>query len=268
MDDIDSSMIPVHNWDIIGFEYMIDEDESGESRVINSYINIRCNLKVLSKNILSIIDDAYSKNSLVNLVKNTYKINNVEAYGNIDTIIKDNINVEDVPVSIIYTTGRCSILNKKILEGKIVIEGVINAEIIYKNSDGEFLNVKQAFPFNTNFENENIKIDMDSVFNENLENIEAFIEAKTIGIKAVVNIRVYINSEIKKDILVDMYKTQEEIPVKDCSVIIYIVGEEDTLWGIAKKYCVSIEDICRINNLDQEDEIAGYKLLIPSKAIF
>ena len=90
-------------------------------------------------------------------------------------------------------------------------------------------------------------------------NIEAFIEAKTIGIKAVVNIRVYINSEIKKDILVDMYKTQEEIPVKDCSVIIYIVGEEDTL---------SIEDICRINNLDQEDEIAGYKLLIPSKAIF
>ncbi len=39
---------------------------------------------------------------------------------------------------------------------------------------------------------------MDSVFNENLENIEAFIEAKTIGIKAVVNIRVYINSEIKK----------------------------------------------------------------------
>ncbi|AID45266.1 Hypothetical protein SFBmNL_01367 [Candidatus Arthromitus sp. SFB-mouse-NL] len=268
VDDIDSSMIPVHNWDIIGFEYMIDEDESGESRVINSYINIRCNLKVLSKNILSIIDDAYSKNSLVNLVKNTYKINNVEAYGNIDTIIKDNINVEDVPVSIIYTTGRCSILNKKILEGKLVIEGVINAEIIYKNSDGQFLNVKQAFPFNTNFENENIKIDMDSVFNENLENIEAFIEAKTIGIKAVVNIRVYINSEIKKDILVDMYKTQEEIPVKDCSVIIYIVGEEDTLWGIAKKYCVSIEDICRINNLDQEDEIAGYKLLIPSKAIF
>ena len=34
-----------------------------------------------------------------------------------------------------------------------------------------------------------------------------------------------------------MYKTQEEIPVKDCSVIIYIVGEEDTLWGIAKILC-------------------------------
>ncbi|BAK81686.1 DUF3794 and LysM peptidoglycan-binding domain-containing protein [Candidatus Arthromitus sp. SFB-rat-Yit] len=268
VDGIDSSMIPVYNWDVIGFEYMIDEDESGESRIINSYINIRCNLKVLSKNILSIIDDAYSKNYSVNLVKNNYKINNVESHGNIDTIIKDNINVEDVPVSIIYTTGVCNILNKKVLEGKLVIEGVINTEVIYKNSEGQFLNVVQAIPFTTNFDDENIKIDMDAVINENLENIEAFIEAKTIGIKAVINIRVYINSEIKRDILVDMYKTQEETPLKECSVIIYITGEDDTLWSIAKKYCVSIEDICRINNLDQEDEIVGCKLLLPSKAVF
>lgn len=268
VEDIDSSMIPVHNWDIVGFEYMIDEDESGESRIINSYINIRCNLKVLNKNTISIIDDAYSKNSLINLVKNTYKMNSVEAYGNIDTIIKDNITVEDTPVSIVYTTGRCNITSKKIVEGKLIIEGVVNAEVIYKDSEGQFLNIKQSIPFVTNFENENIKIDMDVVYSHNLENIEAFIEAKTIGIKAVINIRVYVNSEIRRDILVDMYRTQEETPVKDCSVIIYIAGEEDTLWSIAKKYCVSIEDICRINNLDQEESIGGYKLLIPSKAIF
>lgn len=267
-DDIDSTMIPVDNWDLVGFEYMIDEDESGESRIINSYISIRCNLKVINKNTISIIDDAYSKNSFVNLVKNTYAMNSIEAYGNIDTIIKDNINVEDTPVSIIYTTGRCNILNKKIVEGKVIVDGIVKAEVVYKGSNDDFLNIKQDIPFTASFDNINIRIDMDVLVKENLENIEAFIEAKTIGVKAVINIKVYVNSEIKRDILVDMYRTQEESPVKDCSVIIYIAGEEDTLWSIAKKYCVSIEDICRINNLDQEEDIIGYKLLIPSKAIF
>lgn len=267
-DNINSSMIPIDNWGLVGFEYMIDEDESGESRIINSYISVRCNLKVIDKNVISIIDDAYSKNSFVNLVKNTYSMNSIEAYGSIDTIIKDNITVEDSPSTIVYTSGRINILNKKIVEGKVIVEGIIKAEVIYRDSNGEFKNIKQDIPFTSNFDNENVKIDMDVICTSNLENIEAFIEAKTIGIKAVINIKVYVTLEVKRDVLVDMYKTQDETPVKDCSVIIYIAGEEDTLWGIAKKYCVSIEDICRINSLGEEDDIRGYKLLIPSKAIF
>ena len=109
---------------------------------------------------------------------------------------------------------------------------------------------------------------MDALVKCNLESVDAFVEAKTIGVKAIVNVKIYVNSEIKKDILVDMYKTQEENLVKDCSVIIYIVGEDDTLWSIAKKYCVSVEDICRINDIEQDENILGSKLLIPSKAIF
>lgn len=263
-------MIPIDNWEIVGFEYMVDEDEAGESRIINVYINLKCNLKIINDTQISIIDDAYSKNSIVNLVKNTYKMNNLEDHVSTDIIVKDNFEVENVASNIVYSTGRCSVTDKKIVEGKVIVEGVVNADVIYKinSSEDSFLSSSYEIPFTTSFESEKIRLDMDSIVKCNLESIDAFIEAKTIGVKAIVNVKVYVNSEVRRDILVDMYKTQEENSVKDCSCIIYVVGEEDTLWSVAKKYCVSIEDICRVNNITQEDDLSGSRLLIPSKAIF
>lgn len=270
LEDVSEGMIAVDNWEILGFEYMVDEDESGESRILNIYINLKCDLKVMNNTIMSVIDDAYSKKSLINLVKNTYKINNIEDYISTDSIVKDNITVENIPTNIVYSTGNCILTNKKIVEGKVIVDGVIRSEVIYKTnlSEDSFSSITHDIPFTTFFESENIKIDMDCIVKCNLESIDAFVEANTIGVRGIVNVKIYVNSEVKRDILVDMYKTQEENLVKDCSCIIYVVGEGDTLWSIAKKYCVSIDDICRVNDLNQDDEIIGYKLLIPCKAVF
>lgn len=270
LDGISENMIPIDSWDIIGFEYMVDEDEAGESRILNVFINLKCDLKVMNNTIMSVIDDAYSKKSLVNLVKNTYKINNIEDHVSTDSIIKDNIEVENIPTNIVYSTGNCILTNKKIVEGKVIVDGIIRSEVIYRTNSVEdsFSSIIRDIPFTTFFESNNIKIDMDCIVKCNLESIDAFVEAKTIGVRGIVNVKIYVNSEIKRDVLVDMYKTQEENLVKDCSCIIYVVGEGDTLWGIAKKYCVSIDDIRRVNDLNQDDEIIGCKLLIPSKAIF
>ena len=269
-ENISENMLPMDNWDLTKFEYMVDEDESGESRIINVYITLKCNLKVLSNNTFSVIDDAYSKDSFINLVKNTYKMNEVCEYNNTDIIVKDNVTVEETPLSIVYCTGRCTVTNKKVIEGKVVVDGVIKGEVTYKTNDEnkQLTSTSYEVPFTSSYENHNVRIDMNAVVRCNLESVEAFIEAKQIGIKAIVNVKTYVKSEIKKDVLVDMYKTQEETVEKNCSIIIYIAGDEDTLWSIAKKYCVPIDDICRINNITEEDPISGSKLIIPSKAVF
>lgn len=50
------------------------------------------------------------------------------------------------------------------------------------------------------------------------------------------------------------------------SLIIYFVKEGDTLWNIAKKYNVLVEDIARINGIENENVIMpGDKLIIPKK---
>lgn len=264
------NMLCMDDWNLSKFEYMVDEDENGESRIINVYITLNCNLKVLSNNTISVIDDAYSRDSFINLVKNTYKMNDVCDHNSTDIIIKDNVDVEEAPTNIVYCTGRCLVTNKRVIEGKVVVDGVIKGEVIYKTNEENKEMTSKAYevPFTSAYENENIKIDMNATIKCNLENVEAYIEAKQIGIKAIVNVKTYVRSEVKKDILIDMYKSQEEVLEKNTSIIIYIAGEEDTLWSIAKKYCVPIDDICRLNNITEEDEISGTKLLIPSKAIF
>lgn len=68
-------------------------------------------------------------------------------------------------------------------------------------------------------------------------------------------------------------KTAEIQTVSDCSIaesesesgiIIYFVQSDDTLWNIAKHYCVSISELAEINGLDEDsDLITGKRLIIP-----
>lgn len=48
------------------------------------------------------------------------------------------------------------------------------------------------------------------------------------------------------------------------SMVIYFVKPGDTLWKIAKKYKSTVEDIARINNIENPDKInVGMQLFIP-----
>ena len=48
------------------------------------------------------------------------------------------------------------------------------------------------------------------------------------------------------------------------SLIIYIVQKEDTLWKIAKKFRSTVEDISRVNGIEDPNQIqVGQKLYIP-----
>ena len=53
------------------------------------------------------------------------------------------------------------------------------------------------------------------------------------------------------------------------SVIIYSVDKGYTLWKLAKKYNTTIEELVKINDIENpEIIIIGQKLIIPGRAIF
>ena len=52
--------------------------------------------------------------------------------------------------------------------------------------------------------------------------------------------------------------------LEDYSVIIYVVKDGDTLWKIAKKYGSTVDDIVRVNGIENPDKInIGEKIYIP-----
>ena len=64
--------------------------------------------------------------------------------------------------------------------------------------------------------------------------------------------------------MIDEIKTNGQREIEDYNVIIYIVKKDDTLWKIAKKFGSTIEDIVRVNGIENIDLIEkGQKLFIP-----
>ena len=52
--------------------------------------------------------------------------------------------------------------------------------------------------------------------------------------------------------------------MEDYSVIIYVVRSGDTLWKIAKRYGSTVDDIVRVNGIENPDRInVGEKIYIP-----
>ena len=64
--------------------------------------------------------------------------------------------------------------------------------------------------------------------------------------------------------LIDNIEEVGEREEQDYSLIIYIVKKDDSLWKIAKKFGSTVDDISRVNGIEESDVIyPGQKLFIP-----
>ena len=113
------------------------------------------------------------------------------------------------------------------------------------------------------------KDSMKAVVKSVLESLDAIIEANTIAIKASIAIGVKVFYEINKEFISDVIEGEGEVPDKKSSITIYVVGKEDTLWKLAKKYSCTMQELQKINNLDDDYVLQqGEKLIIPGRAVF
>ena len=81
------------------------------------------------------------------------------------------------------------------------------------------------------------------------------------------NIQMLINTMLDKNIninTIDEVQTNGEREEQDYSIIMYIVKKDDTLWNIAKTFGSTVDDIVRINGIEDGNMIyPGQKIFIP-----
>ncbi|MDT8715618.1 DUF3794 domain-containing protein [Clostridium sp. 19966] len=269
---IDSSMYASYDFQVDKSEYSIKQDDFGENKIVDIESIVNTNLKVLYKESVDMIEDAYSPRIMMNMVRQNYNLNVMKGAAKVEVIVKDNIDASrnSPALEVIMTDGDVVITDKKLVENKIVIDGIVNVNVLYKTnaSDKTVAQVTEELPFNCSADIEGVKIDMESFAKANLESIEASIEAGTIAVKALVTVDAKAHYIENKDFLVDIVESEDEIPAKKASITIYIVQPGDSLWKIAKKYCTTIDEIVRMNGVENPDKVyPGEKLLIPGRAV-
>lgn len=257
--------------DTVGLD--VKEDDLGENRNIVVEALIKSNSKVMYKEEMDIIQDAYSPSSLMQMDKKDYELNVMHGHSICQSIVKYNIEMDSSSPKIsqiLMSCGKVCITDKKLVEDKVIIDGVLNVDVLYRTveEDKYVDTVNEEIPFSCTIEIPGCKIDMQCIGKACLENIDASIEADTIAIKAVVEVYARVNYVTHKEFLVDMTSVEGELPEKKASLTIYAVQHGDTLWKIAKKYASTIDDLVKLNNIEEPDVVkVGHKLIIPGRAV-
>lgn len=213
----------------------------------------------------------------INLIEDLYGISQDVEFSkkNITTIagkqnikqecnIREQISMPELGSKKIYCANTNPIINDtKIMNGKVLYSGELNIEFLYEVSNGmESKNINLPFNFEVESEfieqNNNIDTDL-AIEQDNFVivsdgNIEANVVMQfNVGISRTEEISIIDNLEVKESRQNDIY-----------SMIIYFVKPGDTLWKIAKKFRSTVEDIARVNGIDDENKIyVGQQLYIP-----
>jgi LysM repeat protein len=253
-----------------GIEYTVREDDLGEDRIIEVEALVKSNTKIMYKEDMDIIEDVYSPESLMDIEKKDYELNVIHGQNTVQNIVKSNIELDDNErlQSIYMCDGDVCVTDKKIVEDKVIVEGVLNVKVLYSNSNGSIKKANEEIPFTCSVDVPGSKIDMKCIAKASIESIDADIEVNTIAVKAIVEVYARVNYITHKEFLVNVDNIDEEIPEKKSSLTIYVVQNGDTLWKIAKRYFSTIENLVKLNNIEDPDNIKiGDKLLIPGRAI-
>ncbi len=215
-----------------------------------------------TKNI-NIIEDLYSVSSDLNYTQK--EITTMSDKKSIKDIcdIKEQIAIPDIGNNEIYSVQTIpNILSVNIRNGKIIYEGEINLEFLYETNNS--VNSRTAqIPFNFEMDSDNIKENCEVDTNVDVKRDDFVVNSGSISanIELEFNVSVSINEKIN---IIDEISIEENRDNNIYSMVIYFVKPGDTLWKIAKKFRSTIEDIARVNNLEDANKIyPGQQLYIP-----
>lgn len=147
---------------------------------------------------------------------------------------------------------------------KVMIEGELQMTFIYSEEGQMQVNTKDTMlPFEMTLDNIENAENMDVMPNIEIQSSNCKPEGGTIDCSTDLRFDVGLQENRKLDIIDEISESELE-NTQDYSVIIYIVKKDDTLWKIAKRFRSTVDDIARVNGIENPNKILeGEKLYIP-----
>lgn len=215
-----------------------------------------------SRNI-NLIEDLYSISS--DLVFNQKEITAMADKQNIkDTCdLREQISIPEIGNNQLYSVQtNPNILSVNIRNGKVIYEGELNLEFLYSSTNSmRSTTTKIPFNFEVNSDSisENCKVDT----NIDIKRDDFILNEGDIDTNISLEFNISVNRSERLNIINEI-NTEESRDNNIYSMVIYFVKSGDTLWKIAKKFRSTMEDIARVNNIEDTDKIyPGQQLYIP-----
>lgn len=233
---------------------MLFTQNTKEQHSILIQIEFEVQCEVFENKQVTAIQDIYGLKNDVECKENFVKVNICEEKDKDVLNIEEKVFVEDIN-KIIDIDCFPRIVDKKTSNNITNYEGEIIINILYEVDNKRGLcckEIKIPFTFKKE-ESQRIKLNITKKeFSLSNENINLFLE---IEITEMI-------SQDKQIKLIEEININEKTDEETYSMIVYFIKAEDTLWNIGKKFKVSIENICKYNNIENSKIIPGNKLYI------
>lgn len=229
-------------------------------------IDMELNCHVYETKQINLVQDAYSPECDISFTKKT--VNTMMGMRKVVNTynLREQLPAGNIGKNRIYDVQIRSMLNSSTATNEtIMYEGEVALNVLFASETVGRLEMKSyrvPFTFNTPVEgcsnNCNCETQID-VRNDNF----ILMPDGTIDVKMDLNFNTSItrNAEIT---MIDQMEMEENRDMVTYSMVIYFVKPNDTLWNIAKRFRSTVEDIVRVNKIEDANKIyPGEQLFIP-----
>ena len=255
-------------------EYVqVSSDSDGEDRNLDVEITIGVTMKVYTSEALQILEDAYLINKTLNFSKAVLKYPHLVCRNRNQAPVKEVVQIASGSpdmLQIFRVKGTPHLDEVKISDGKAIVEGVIDTDILYvaESDDTPLYSFNTVIPYRQIIEVKgatsemqvNVDISIDHVSFNLLSGMETEVRFQlSFSVHVIEEQEIHVINHIEFE---DMDMSELD---KMASMTVYIVQNNDTLWTIAKRYNTPIDELLTINDLEGHRIVPGQKLLILKK---
>lgn len=251
-------------------------DFDGEERVLEIELSIAAKLNVISNDEIQIVEDAYCINKKLSLEKEKIKYPNIVCKNKNQNSVKETILLDsEAPeiMQIYNVNGKAKVEDIKIIDDKVIAEGIITADILYvaKSDDSPLYCYESVIPFKQTIETRGSRMDMNVDIDLTIEHTSFnMLSTNEVEVRFILNFNTQVTGEKEVELIVDasIEEFEKDTLENAASMTIYMCQSGDNLWKIAKRYNSSMDEIAELNEIDSASKLStGQKLLIMKKII-
>lgn len=250
-------------------------DEDGEDRILHVEVVLETDVKLYVTQKIGLLKDCYAPMQNIELKKQNIPYKHIICKNKNQTVVKESLELDDSEPNMLQVynvVGKVNIDDIRPIEDKVVVEGSIDTVVLYLASDDQNpLAVHEAcIPFRQVIETKGTTPEMKVELKGYIENISFnMLSPSEVEVRFVLTFDAKVVKDDFLSMTVDARQEEFDTTVLESlpSVTIYLVQPEDTLWMIAKKYNVTVQELKELNDLTSDTVYPGQKLMILKNVI-
>ena len=261
MSDISEENICETNYEIKNIVIKPNAVEE-HSIYVEAEIEITC--EVYKQKEIKVIQDMYSPKTNISFTKKQLQVvENKESVRNICNIRESQLIPEINGNKIYDTSVNIEMEKQTILNDKVLYEGELEITYIFNTNNGlESKRTSIPFSFEQGFQGVNKQSTIET--KAEIENQEFIVSSdENIDVKIDILFTTYLIKSANINVIDDINEEENKNQATS-SLVIYFVKSDDTLWKIAKKFNSTVNEIKKVNEIQNENELEyGKQIFIP-----